>query len=83
MKNLPQWMLAAAKEGLQARIKAEDVMISMLDALIEHETKKESGPQPVPAKHTMSAAGRKRVSEAQKKRWEKIRRFKADRLMTA
>ena len=69
-------LLEAALIGYQARIAEIEVAMAEIRSQLGHS----SGAAPAPvkqAKRKMSAAGRRRIAEGQKKRWAEYKKHKA------
>jgi len=69
----------AALEGLLAKKARIDSQIAEVRASLGRRDAKAKSPEPVTTRkpRTMSAAARKRIAEAQRKRWEAYRRKRA------
>src|ERR1035441_7269458 len=68
-------ILAAALEGFEAQKKRMEDQIAELKATLSGEsTKPAASPVPAKRKRTMTAAARKLISAAQKKRWAKLKK---------
>jgi hypothetical protein len=73
--KLDNEILAAAIEGLEAQKKRIDAQIAEVRQLLHGGGAEPAATPEAPRKRrTMSAAGRKRVAEAQRKRWAAIRK---------
>jgi len=70
MAQLTQGIIDAAIEGFQSQKRRIDEQIAELRALSNgHAPRSESSAPPIAKKRGMSAAGRKAIAEAQRKRW--------------
>ena len=68
-------LLQAALVGLEHRRAEIDEKIAQVHEMLRNGASSKASPvTPTPKKHTMSAAGRKRIAAAQRKRWAAVKR---------
>jgi hypothetical protein len=72
--KLDNEILAAAIEGFEAQKKRLDEQIAEIRQLLHGGARPAPASEPARKKRTMSAAGRKAVAEAQRKRWAAARK---------
>jgi cell division septum initiation protein DivIVA len=72
--KLDNEILAAAIEGFEAQKKRLDAQIAEIRQQLRGGAGPAASPEPARKRRTMSAAGRKRVAEAQRKRWAAVRK---------
>ena len=80
-KKLTEQILQAAIIGLQEQKKRIDAKLEELRVMLaggsaENHTEPKSAPTPKKAKRKMSAAARKAIADAQRKRWAAVKRAK-------
>ncbi len=82
-KRLDHGILEAALAGLEAQRQRINEQIAAIQMMLGGPDRRRAAPampvpaQTVPRKRQMSAAGRKRIAEAQRKRWAQLKREKA------
>ena len=80
-KKLNEEILQAAIIGLQEQKKRIDAQLEELRLMLaggsaENNTEPKSAPTPKKAKRKLSAAARKAIADAQRKRWAAVKRAK-------
>ena len=73
MGNLELASTVKMLEGQRAQVQKELVKLDKAIAVLRELDGADSTPSPNGKKHTMSAAARRKIGEAQKARWAKIR----------
>jgi septum formation inhibitor MinC len=82
--NLTPEILAAALQGLEAQRARLDAHIAEVRRMLDTQPQQPAAPAEAPRpKRKLSAAGRRRIVEAAKKRWAAHHRMKAEAAQTA